>query len=63
MFDEESESWLWYGNREWGLGLGNFIPKAEMTVDADGYVSFNSGFAAIIWDENYIPITRGPGLP
>ena len=34
MFDEESESWLWYGNREWGLGLGNFIPKAEMTVDA-----------------------------
>ena len=71
VFDEESKSWLWYGNREWGLGLGNFIPKAEMTVDADGYVSFNSGFAAIIWDENLYSyyqgarsaIITGPGLP
>ena len=68
----DGSKWLWYGNREWGLGLGDFVPRAEMVVDDTvDNASFSTGFRVIIWDKNSIAyqqgarsaIVTGPGLP
>src|SRR3990172_318548 len=67
----DGTNWLWYGNREWGVGLSNFLPRAEMVVEATGDVSFSNGFDVVIWDYNLSAynhgirsaIVTGPGFP
>lgn len=62
--------WLWYGNREWGLGLSDFVPWAEKTIDVNNNVTFDTGFEVIIWDAYLAAynqgvrsaILNGPGL-
>jgi len=71
VYDSINQKWLWYGNREWGVGLSNFLPRAEMVVEATGDVSFSNGFDVVIWDYNLSAydhgirsaIITGPGLP
>ena len=61
--------WLWYGNRDWGLGLYGFLPWAEKTVSGETDPAFDTGFEVIIWD-TYLyaykyaksAIITGPGL-
>lgn len=71
VYDSANSKWLWYGNRKWGVGLSNFLPRAEMVVNARGDVSFSNGFEVVIWDYNLSAFNHGvksalitgPGLP
>src|SRR3990172_1440188 len=71
VYDSANQKWLWYGNRDWGVGLSNFLPRAEMVVEATGDVSFSNGFDVVIWDYNLSAynhgvnsaLITGPGLP
>lgn len=72
VYDSDSGKWLWYGNHDWGVGLSNFLPRAEMVVEGNGQdVSCTNGFDMVIWDYNLSAYHHnirsatitGPGLP